>query len=240
LEQESLELQRALQSRASEGLQYWDVRLYCSFYAPAAQERLERAAVRATLAPLRAEEFAASADTDDPIDQAVMRACVASEGEASSTPDHHVIAPVRDVLNPRRDASAPVAWSMQPDERLARTPATAQRYKISGDVKLVTASVEHEVTQPAPVLIRAHNLGTSEPWWALGGRGQALDGSYELALIVQGGRKEVAQLDVRMDATIVKRRRLRRPLRRTVMGAAHVMTWLLPETEFDRLQEELE
>jgi hypothetical protein len=240
LKQESVELQRSLQSRAADGLRYWDVRLSCSFYAPDPHERFERAEVRLTLTALRAKAFAASADMDDPIDQAVMRACLASEQEAIDTPDRHDITPVRDVLNPRRDPSAPVAWSMQPDERAARTPTTAQHYKIGADVKFVTASVEHEVTQPAPVLIRAYNLGTSEPWWALGGRRQALDGNYELAVIVQGRRAQVAQVDVTMNATIVKRRRLRRPLRRTVKGAAGVMTWLLPENEFARVQEELE
>jgi hypothetical protein len=69
---------------------------------------------------------------------------------------------------------------MQPDERLARTPTTAQRYKIGADVKLIAASVEHEVTQTAPSLVRAYNLGTSDH-------------------------------DVRMDATIIRLRRLRRP-----------------------------
>jgi hypothetical protein len=239
VEHESVELQRSLRSRAADGLQYWDVRLSCSFYAPD-PEQLERATVRVTLAPLRAKAFAAVADVDDPIDQAVLRACVASEQEASRAPDRHASTPVRDVFDPRRDASAPVAWSMQPDERLARTPTTAQRYKIGTDVKLITASVEQEVIPTAPVLIRAYNEGTSEPWWALGGRRQALAGNYSLALIVQGRRGQVAQVDVSMDATVIKRRRLRRPLRRTVRGAAHVRTWLLPEDEFDRVEEELE
>jgi hypothetical protein len=134
-------------------------------------------------------------------------------------------------------AQAPVAWSMAPDERLAPRTGT-WHYKADFDLKFISTEVSRDVKDPDAIVIKAHNLLTSEPWWAMGGTGQQLDGNYQLALIARGPSKRLAGVQVTMEFTLSKARRWRRNHRVTIAEKMGVVAALVPDQEYERIVED--
>jgi hypothetical protein len=131
-------------------------------------------------------------------------------------------------------AQVPKAWSMAPDERLAPCTDT-WHYKVGLDLKFIATEVSRDVKEQDAIVIKAHNLLTSDPWWAIGGKGQQLDGSYQLALIAQGPCGRPAGVQVSMEVTVTKARRWRRNRRVTVAEPMGVLAALLPDHEYTRM-----
>jgi hypothetical protein len=134
-------------------------------------------------------------------------------------------------------AQAPVAWSMAPDERLAPRTDT-WHYKVGLDLKFAKAEVGRDVKERDAIVIKAHNLLTSDPWWAMGGTGQQLDGNYQLALIARGPSGRPAGVHVTMEVTVTKASRWRRNLRVTIAEPMGVLAALLPDREYVRMAED--
>jgi hypothetical protein len=131
----------------------------------------------------------------------------------------------------------PVAWSMAPDERLA--PGTGMwHYKVGVDLKFLTTEASRDVSKQDAVVVKAHNRFSSEPWWAIGGKGQRLDGDYGLALIVRGPRDTPAEMHVAMKVTVAKMRRWRPSRTVTVKEPVHVERLLMTDAQWAELPDD--